>query len=149
MKRPQLSASNQKQRFASYWFKRGNPRCWEAHHCEKSTVWAVMCSHHGQRCKTSVETRNAPSKCFSLEIQLNYVMWLAYSLRRPGMMTAGRIHHVVSFWHIGLHQFINNYCSWVSIYTTWGNIIMLTQKWYIPYIIYPPVLLCDDVIIIV
>jgi len=29
---------------------------------QKSTVWAVMCSHHGQRCKTSVETGNASSK---------------------------------------------------------------------------------------
>ena len=95
---------------------------------QKSTVWALMCSHHGQRCKMSVETGNAPSKCFSLEIQLNYVMWLACSLRRPGVMMASRIHHVVSlnsFWHIGLHQFKNNYCSWVSIYTNWGNICWL------------------------
>jgi len=56
----------------------------------------------------SVETGNAPSKCFSLAKQLNYVIDFACSWRRPGMMTAGRIHHVVSlnyFLPYSIHQF--------------------------------------------
>ena len=155
MKHPQLPASNPKKwsnvllaTISSKEIEAAKKPIVVKENTQKSTVWAV-------RAFTSwAEESNKRSnlKCFALAIQLSYVIGFVCLWKRPSMMTDSHIHHVVSLnytsWHAALHWFINIYHSWVSIHTTWGG-IMCWFRSGICHILYLPVLLCDDVIIMV